>query len=235
LDTSAYVGDNVVQKTSQMKWYEGRTVLELLDELEQHRSQENKPLRLPLQDVYKFDDKRILAGRIESGKVAVGDELLFLPSKKTGVVKSIEKWNAPVPKEAVAGESIGIVLEDQIFVERGEMACRRADAPQVSRTVSANIFWMGDEHLQKGKTYLAKLTTQELECEVKAISRVINSSTLAEVSKEHHEVAKNEVAELELRFKKDVAFDRFDDIVETGRFVLVDGHRVCGGGIILKK
>lgn len=232
---SAYVGDNLVSRTSQMPWYEGPTLLEILDGLEHHRPAINKPFRLPLQDVYKFDKQRIFAGRVESGRVKAGDELLFLPSKKTSVVKSIERWNAPVRNEAGAGESIGLVLEDQIFVERGEVACHASAAPKVSHSFSANVFWLGDQHLQKGKNYVLKLTTQEAECTVKEVRRVINSSTLEEVSAQHHEVAKNEVAEVELAFKKDVVHDTFDDIVETGRFVLADGQRVFGGGIILKR
>ncbi len=232
---SAYVGDNVVSKTSQMPWYQGQTLLELLDGLDNSRPSEDKPFRLPLQDVYKFDKQRIFAGRIESGAVSVGDEVLFLPSNKTGVVKSVEKWNAPVEKKAVAGESIGIVLEDQIFVERGEIVCRQKSAPLVSRSFAANVFWMGNRHLEKGSKIILKLTTQETECVVESISRVINSSTLEEISTNAHEVAKNEVAEIILSTKKPVVFDSFDAVPETGRFVLVSDHQARGGGIILKK
>ena len=232
---SAYVGDNVVSKTSQMPWYTGKTLLETLDSLEHHRVAEEKPFRLPLQDVYKFDKQRILAGRIESGRVAAGDEILFLPSGKTGVVKSIEKWNTSAQKTATAGESIGLVLADQIFVERGEVACHPSQPPSTSHSFSANIFWMGNDHLRKGAKCLLKLTTQEIECVVEAVSKVINSSTLEEISTKAHEVAKNEVAEIIIRAKKPVAFDLFDEIAETGRFVLVSDRVVRGGGIILKK
>ncbi len=208
---SAYVGDNVVLRTSQMKWYTGPTVLELLDGLESPGRLENLPFRMPLQDVYRFDpQKRILAGRIVSGKVKVGDEVS-------------------------AGESIGLALEDQIFVERGEIACHPSSRLKTGREIHAHIFWMGDEHIQKGKAYQVKLTTEELEGVVQGISRVVNSSTLQEVSAQHREVAKNEVAEISLRFKKDIAFDTFDEIEPTGRFVLVDQRRVSGGGIILKR
>src|SRR3989344_980314 len=242
IPASAYVGDNIVSKTSQMPWYQGQTLLELLDGLDNYRPSEDKPFRLPLQDVYKFDKQRIFAGRIESGAVSVGDEVLFSPSNKTGIVKSIEKWNPPKnaggqvrPQKAAAGESIGIVLEDQIFVERGEIVCRQKSAPLVSRSFAANIFWMGNRHLEKGSKIILKLTTQETECVVESISRVINSSTLEEISTNAHEVAKNEVAEIILSTKKPVVFDSFDAVPETGRFVLVSEHQARGGGIILKK
>jgi sulfate adenylyltransferase large subunit len=231
---SAYVGDNVVMRTSQMPWYSGPTLIELLDSIEARKTATHKPLRFPLQDIYRFDsDKRYFSGRVEAGRIKAGDEVLFLPSKKTAVVRAIERWNAPERPEAEAGESIGITVEDQLFVERGEMVVHASAKPMVGRYFRANIFWMGEEHLQKGKTYQIKLTTQELECKVKNVVRVINSSTLDEVSKDHHEVAKNEVAELELEFKKDIVFDLFSESQETGRFVLVDNKRVTGGGIIL--
>lgn len=231
---SAYVGDNVVMRTSQMPWYSGPTLIEILDSVDSNAGAAHKALRFPLQDVYRFDsDKRYFSGRIEAGRIKAGDEVLFLPSKKTAVVRAIERWNAPERREAEAGESIGITVEDQLFVERGEVAVHASAKPHVGKSFRANIFWMGEEHLSKGKTYQIKLTTQEIECKVKNVVRVINSSTLDEVSKDHHEVAKNEVAELELEFKKDIVFDLFSDIQETGRFVLVDNKRVMGGGIVI--
>lgn len=232
---SAYVGDNVVMRTSQMPWYSGPTLIEILDSIDSHKDAANKALRFPLQDVYRFDsEKRYFSGRIESGRLKKGDEILFLPSKKTAVVHAIERWNVAETPEAEAGESIGITVEDQLFVERGEVGVHASAKPLVGKSFRANIFWMGEEHLAKGKSYQIKLTTQEIECKVKNVIRVINSSTLDEVSKDHHEVAKNEVAELELEFKKDIVFDPFNEIQETGRFVLVDNKRVSGGGIILQ-
>jgi len=231
---AAYLGENLVKKSQKMPWYDGKSLLEILDGLETPRSSEAKPLRFPLQDVYKFDKQRILAGRVESGVVSVGDEIVFLPSRKKGVVKSIEKWNTPVNTKASAGESIGLTLEEQIFVERGEIACPVSREASVSNSVLANIFWMGNKHLKKGAKCVLKLTTQEIECVVDSILKVINSSTLDEISKSAKEVAKNEVAEVILVTKKPAAFDPFEEITETGRFVLVEDRQVRGGGILLK-
>ncbi len=248
---SAYEGENLVSKSSKMPWVQGQAFLPLLDSLEKPKLPEDKPLRLPLQDVYKFDKQRIFAGRVESGKISAGDEVLFLPSGKTGTVKSIEKWHAPVQTAALAGESIGFTLTDPIFVERGEMVCSTSGArprlpdggqvpdgqgkPEVAYSFLAHIFWMGSQHLEKGAKCILKLTTQEIECQVDAVLKVINSSTLEEVSATARQVAKNEVAELILSTKKPVVFDTFDAIEETGRFVLVSDRQVRGGGIILKK
>lgn len=231
---SAYEGENLVSPSGKMPWYRGDALLPLLDSLEQHRLPEDSPLRLPLQDVYKFDKQRIFAGRVESGEISVGDKVLFLPSEKTGIVRSIEKWNAPKQETACVGESIGFTLEDQIFVERGEVVCHAATKPQMTNAFAANIFWMGSKHLEKGAKCVLKLTTQEVECTVDSILKVINSSTLEEITKTAREIAKNEVAEIILTAKKPIVLDSFEEINETGRFVLVQDRQVRGGGIILK-
>jgi sulfate adenylyltransferase subunit 1 (EFTu-like GTPase family) len=228
---SAYVGDNLVAHTSQMPWYKGPTFLELLDSLEGHRVSSDRALRFPLQDVYKFDKDRILAGRIESGTLSVGDKLLFLPSKKDGVVKSIERWHAPAAKSAAAGESIGIILEDQIFVERGEVAVHAKSPARTGRTFNANVFWLGDKHLEPGRPYIAKLTTQDVECSVKKIRRVINSSTLELIAEDASEIKNREVATVVIRTDKPVVVENFNKMEELGRFVL-GREDTSAGGII---
>lgn len=232
---SAYEGENLVKKSGKMPWYAGDSFLETLDALEAPKLSEDRPLRFPLQDVYKFERKRLYAGRIESGALAVGDELLFLPSGAKTKVRSVEKWNAPVQSRAAVGESIGVTLDDPVFAERGEMVCRLGSEPQVGSSFVANIFWMGGEHLEKGAKYKLKITTEEVECVVEAILKVVNSSTLEEVAGSAKAVAQNEVAEIILRTKKPIAFDAFDEITATGRFVLAGRQQILGGGIILKK
>lgn len=232
---SAYEGENLVSKSGKMPWFEGQALLPFLDSLDKPPLSADKPLRLPLQDVYKFDKDRIFAGRVESGKISVGEEVLFLPSGKTGVVKTIEKWSAPKQTAAFAGESIGFTLMDQIFVERGEVVCHGASRPEQAQSFLAHIFWMGSQHLERGAKCLLKLTTQDIECTVDAILKVVNSSTLEEVQSASRQIAKNEVAEIILSTRKPVVFDTFDVIEETGRFVLVSDRQVRGGGIILKR
>ena len=165
---------------------------------------ENQPLRFPIQDVYRFDERRILAGRVESGSIKVGDRLLFSPSNKVSTVKSIERWSAPKAESAGAGESIGITLTEQIFVERGsgrrseDHAAVRIDEVQGAR------FLAGQTAVQKGRKYKLKLATQEAECEIESIEKVIDASTLATISRSHNEifVGRHEVGELTLRTKK---------------------------------
>lgn len=234
IPVSAKNGINLAQSnTDEMPWYKGPNILEMLDQFEEHKVPSHLPFRFPVQDVYKFDDRRIIAGRVESGKVKVGDQVAFQPSNKKGVVQSIEAWSVPEqPTGAEASESIGFTLTEQLFIERGEMVSLVEDAPIVSTTFDANIFWMGKRHLEKGRVYSLKLTTQEVPCEVIEFKQVIDASTLETLSDQDY-AAKNDVAELTLKTKYPVVFDLFGSIPTTGRFVLVDEYDVCGGGIII--
>ena len=227
-------GDNIASRSPNTPWWHGPTVLETLDAFRVAELPKDQPLRFPIQEVYRFDDRRILAGRIESGTLRVGDKLLFSPTEKTSTVKSIERWNAPARDSASAGESIGITLTEQIFVARGAVAALESAPPYELSSFKARLFWLGKEPLARGKTYKLKLATQEVECHIEAIEKVIDASTLATVSRPESEpfVGRHEVAELSLRTRKPVAFDVHSDIAATGRFVIVDGYDVAGGGII---
>ncbi len=226
-------GDNIAALSSKnMPWYKGLTVLQALDEFNVPPKPTNLPLRFPIQDVYRFDHRRILAGRVESGTLKVGDRLVFWPSGKSSVVNTIERWSSPASLTASAGESIGVTLTEQIFVERGQVASHEQDAPGVAREFKANLFWMGRANMEIGKRYKLKLTTQELECEVKSIEKVIDASTLGQVEKSRNHVARNDVAELTLHARLPVALDNHHRIPESGRFVIVDDREVSGGGII---
>src|SRR5205823_5404845 len=108
-------GDNIAALSKNMPWWTGPTVVEALDQFKVAELPKDQPLRFPIQDVYRFDERRILAGRVESGSLKVGDRLLFSPSNKTSTVRTIERWNAPSHDAASAGESIGITLSEQIF------------------------------------------------------------------------------------------------------------------------
>jgi bifunctional enzyme CysN/CysC len=232
IPVSAKLGDNIVTPSSHMPWYKGPTVLETLALFQKERARAEQPLRLPLQDVYKFDARRILTGRITSGRLKVGDQLVFSPSNKTGTVQSLEAFNVePPPTEAEAGQSVGITLDEQIFVERGEIASHRDALPMVSTTFRANLFWLGKRPLDCRRKYLLRLATKEIACEVSAIHRIIDTTDLGQ-PQSGDAVSKNQVAELTLRMKSPIAFDLSSSFEATGRFVLVDEYDIAGGGII---
>ena len=163
IPVSAREGDGVARVTDNMAWYDGPTTLEALDRFPASVPTVDQALRFPVQDVYKFDDRRIIAGRIESGRLHVGDEILFSPSNKTARIKSIEGWNNSAPiLAASAGQSIGITLEEQLFIERGEIISHLEEPPMETNVFKAHLFWLGDKPVTVGKRYLMKLATARL-------------------------------------------------------------------------
>jgi len=232
---SASQGDNVATKSPNMPWYGGPTVLEALDRFEVAAPLQDLPLRFPIQDVYRFDHRRILAGRVESGTLRVGDRILFSPRNKVSTVKSVESWLHGARDVAWAGESVGITLTEQIFVERGQIGSPEPDAPIETDVFNAKLFWLGRQNLEVGRKIKLKLTTEEVECQIQSIEKLIDASTLAEIDpKSRQHIARNDVAEVTIRTKIPIAFDNYERIVPTGRFVLVDHRQVCGGGVIAK-
>ena len=227
-------GDNIAVISEKMPWWRGPTVIQALDSFRVTELPHDQPLRFPIQDVYRFDERRILAGRIESGSLKVGDRLLFTPGNKVSTVKSIERWNAPSRDVASAGESVGVTLSEQIFVERGAIAALETAPPYELTRFKARLFWLGRVPFRKGRLYRLKLATQEADCEIESIDKVIDASTLETISRKEKEilVGRHEVAELVIRTKRPIAFDVHADIPTTGRFVIVDGFEVSGGGII---
>jgi bifunctional enzyme CysN/CysC len=231
---SARNGFNVDKPArDEMPWYTGPTVTQMLDTFEPPKTLNELPLRFPVQDVYRFDSRRIIAGRIEAGTLKVGDKLIFSPNNKTSVVASIENWNAPEKDHAVAGESIGITLTEQIFVERGHIASLEDDAPIESNRFKARLFWMGKRNLVVGERYKLKLTTQELEAEVVSIEKIIDASTLESAGEGRGYIAKNDVAEVTIQTRGALVMDNHDRNPILGRFVIVDQRQVAGGGIIV--
>lgn len=229
---SAFEGQNITQPSDKLPWWHGMTALEAMDSIEKEKGLEHRALRFPIQDVYKFDDRRIIAGRIESGTLSAGDEITIYPEGKTTRVKTVEYW-APRDKKSTvkAGESVGITVTDEFFNKRGELITFASQKPLISNTFRANLFWMGKEPLVRGKKYKLKLATAECECELEQILRVMDAATLDGSQKEQIDL--NDVAEVVISCKDTLAFDTFANCAVTGRFVLVDGYDVAGGGIIM--
>jgi bifunctional enzyme CysN/CysC len=233
IPVSASSGENVTTDGGNaMPWFNGPNLLETLDRLDAARSAAELPLRFPIQDVYRKDKRRILAGRVESGTIRVGDQLVFSPHNKTARVATIERWGAPGTESASAGESIGITLSDHIFIERGHVASHEIDAPVESNRVRAKIFWIGREPLTTGARYRLKLVTQDVECQVVAVANVIDAATFDSAPAARSELRTNEVGEVTLQTRAPLVFDNHDRIPTLGRFVLADGGHLVGGGII---
>ncbi|MFZ3169363.1 MAG: GTP-binding protein [Candidatus Methanoperedens sp.] len=226
---SAKKGDFIANKTGNFDWYQGPTLLEALDTFKIKESANKKPLRFVVQDVYNFD-KRIIAGRIESGIIRKGDKIKVLPSGEETRVKSVEEYLKNVP-EAEAGKSIGITTEDKLFIDRGNVIVNGIDLPAVTNRIKANIFWMDKIPFKKGENLRFRCATQEVNCEIEKINTVINSSSLELIAEDSNEIKNREVANIIIRTDKPVVVENFNKMEELGRFVL-GREDICAGGII---
>lgn len=225
---SAREGANLKCRAGSMPWYAGPTLLEALDALPQPASAADLPLRMWVQDVYKFDERRIIVGRIESGQLRVGDRVLFSPSNASARVASIEAWNAPPPAAAGVGASVGITLDEDIFVERGQVASHAHSAPVVTNVFRARVFWLGRRPLATGGQYRLRHGAVETLAVVERIERIVDTETLSACA--GGEVPPGGIAEALLRVRGLLAMDDHAEHPVTGRFVLVDGHQIAGGG-----
>ncbi len=235
IPVSGREGDNITASINHMDWYQGDCLLDILDDFEKEKPDFKKPFRFPVQDVYKFtnkkDDRRIVAGNVESGSIKVGTEVVFYPSGKRSRIKSIEGFNIDPKETAYVGESAGFTLEEQIYVTRGDIMTNAAEIkPEVARRLRLNLFWMGKEPFVKNKDYFLKVGTAKVRCRLEEIHRLINASDLNSIQSE--QVNRHDVAECTLQLNKAIAFDTVDKIATTSRFVIVDDYEIAGGGII---
>ena len=241
IPASARFGENITARSTKMKWHRGPTLAEALDAMTPLAPPTDLPLRFCVQDVYKFDERRIIAGRIETGTLQVGDELVFSPANKMSIVQSIEHWQPVTSAEtspranggmAIAGDSIGIMLREQIFVERGYVASHSKDAPIETNRFHADLFWIARQPAHLSHLYTARLATQEVKCQIVSLEEVMDSSSLERRPTKADQLARNEVGRLTIQTRSPIVLDNHDRLPPLGRFVLVDDGMICGGGII---
>jgi len=229
---SARDGDGVAELTANINWYNGPTVVEAIDALTPARALNELALRLPVQAIYKFDDRRIVAGRIEAGHVGTGDEIVIMPSGKIAKVKSVEGWpDTPVTVRQGAGRSVGITLDRELFLERGDVIAHINSAPRDTRRLRARIFWLHDAPLKAGASVLVRLGTMESRATIVAIDKAVDPGELASV--ETAAIARNHVGEIDISLAKPVAVDPYVENPRTGRLVIEVNGRIAGGGLVL--
>jgi sulfate adenylyltransferase large subunit/phosphoadenylyl-sulfate reductase (thioredoxin) len=241
---SARHGDGVIERTAAIKWYRGPTVIEALDRFAPARPATALPLRLPVQAVYRFDDRRIVAGRIQSGRIAVGDEIAVAPSGKRALVRSIEAWPGngdPEPSEAGAGQSVGIMLDRELFIARGDVIAHAESRAPSGRRLKARIFWLQDSPLATRAFVSVRIGTAETRGTVTKIRNTIdpgdqsatNRNTVGQNQVGQNQIGQNQVGEVEITLSNPIAADRYEANPGTGRIVLDVGGYIAGGGLVL--
>jgi sulfate adenylyltransferase large subunit/phosphoadenylyl-sulfate reductase (thioredoxin) len=233
---SARHGDGVVVRTPGIAWYPGPTVIEALDRFAPARLVTELPLRLPVQAVYKFDDRRIMAGRLQSGRIAAGDEIVVAPSGKRAVVRSIETWPArgAGPQEAGAGQSVGITLDRELFIARGDMIGPLEQPAPSGRRLRARIFWLYESPLAAGAGVTVRIGAAETAGTITAVANTLDpGDQSAGAGSRPNEVGQNHVGEVEIALSNPIAADLYEANPRTGRVVLEYGGRIAGGGLVL--
>ena len=231
---TARLGDNVARRSDKMDWYDGMTLLEGLDQLEPAPSAELGPLRFPVQDIYQSNGEKILVGRMVSGTIKPGQNIMFHPLGKTATVDYVKVFEGQKEK-AVAGESIGLVLKEGGALQgltRGQVACDTDQSPNVTNTITATVFWMSGEPLQKGEEIELKCATRQVLCKVKKIRDRMNYSSLEILAEDADQLRETEVAIITLKADDYVSMDPFELVQETGRFVLMRDTDTVAGGVV---
>ncbi|MEM6811030.1 MAG: adenylyl-sulfate kinase [Pseudomonadota bacterium] len=224
-------GEMIVEKSDNLSWYQGPTLIEALDSFSVQDSVSSDKLRFPIQDIYRFDEKRILVGRIETGQLKLGDTLLFSPTNEKAKVISIENWpHYESANLAKAGQSIGITLSERIFVERGHVGAHEDNLPMLSNVFRSNLFWLSDEPLKIGNSYKVCFGTIESNITVQSIDKVIDTGTLESINT--NKVEKNNVAEVTFRSRDQLPIDAHTENNRMGRAVFYYKSNVVGGGLI---
>ncbi len=238
IPVSAREGDNITQASPHMPWYKGHSLLEQVDEFSKRESTTTTPFRFPVQDIYKFtkrqDDRRIYAGSVYSGSVNVGDEVVFQPSGKSSVIRSVEGFNIDEKETGQFGEALGFTLDPQIYIKPGELMVKANDVqPYISHRVRVNLFWMGRNPMIMGRTYKVKIAATRTSARLAQIINVLDAAEL-ETSQVKQQVERHDVAEVILEFTKPIAYDLVNYIETTGRLVIIDNYEIAAGGIILE-
>jgi translation elongation factor EF-1alpha len=223
---SALEGDNVYKPSQRMKWYEGSTLIEALDEVE--ISKELKPLRFVVQDTYLVDSDKIVVGRVESGTLRKGDEVIFQPSGVGGKIERIKAFDCEVP-EANVGDSIGIMVNKE--VKRGDV-CGLVEAPPIPTEEFLGEAVLLEKNLRKGDKLELRCGTRRVKCEIKEIKERINSETGEVVERNPAEITENEAATI-LFATEPLVVEKFSEIPELGRFILVRDRNI-GAGVVLE-
>lgn len=216
---SALNGDNVVNRSTQMDWYQGATLLELLETVQLSHDDTDNGARLPVQYVNRPNlDFRGFCGTLASGTIAVGDDVTVLPSGKTSSVKSIVTFEGELDSASI-GQAITLTLNDEVDVSRGDMIVT-GELPLVSQGANAKLVWMGEKPLELNRQYDIKIASKKTQVSVNELTHLINVNTL--VHEPASSLALNEVAQVKLNFAERVAFDLYNDVRDTGGFILID-------------
>ena len=226
---SALEGDNVVEKSDRTPWYEGTSLLEYLETVHIGNDHNLKDFRYPVQYVLRPNlDFRGFCGKVASGVIHKGDEVIALPSGKKSHVKSIVTYEGEI-NYAFPPMSVTLTLEDEIDVSRGEMLVHPDNVPMIGRNFEAMLVWMDEEKMDMEKSFFLKQTTNTSRTRIDSIEYKVDINTMEHLSIENGRLKKedvpmqlNQIAKVVLTSSKELFFDAYSDNKATGAFILID-------------
>ena len=217
---SAREGDNVVEKSTNTPWYDGPTLLYFLETVPIHADRNYKDFRYPVQYVLRPDlNFRGFCGKVASGVVKVGDEVMALPSMKKSRVQSIVTYEGEL-REAFPPQSVTITLEDEIDISRGEMIVHPDNVPNVGRHFTTMLVWMDEEPMDTGKQFFLKHNTNTTRATICALRNRVDVNTLEEKPGKPFQL--NEIGQVDILTAKTLFFDAYAKNRQTGAFILID-------------
>lgn len=228
---SARGGDMVSQRGENMPWFDGPTVFSAMLALDRRSRATDGSLRIAVQGVVRHDLQRIFVGRIVSGTLGVGDEILVSPARRTARVRSIETWPHSAKSEAHTGESVGFTLDGPLYVDRGDVISGVTEAPILSKRFRARLLWLGHRPLRVGDRFRLQIGTRQANVEIESFDRIIDIESLNR--NDADSVQTNDVAEVVFHSSELLALDRVARHAELGRFILLDGLDIVAGGTVL--
>ena len=235
---SAKYGDNVVERSSKMNWYEGSTLMFHLENVHISGDQNHIDCRFPVQYVIRpqdenYHDYRAYAGTIAGGVFRPGDKIMVMPSGFTSSIKLINTFDGPL-QEAFAPMSVSILLEDEIDIGRGDMLVRENNFPEVSQDIDIMLCWLNEKVLTEGSRYILRHTTKEVRCMVKEILYKIDITNLRRMEDDKI-FSSNDIGRVQLRTTQPILFDSYSRNRNTGSVILVDEgtNETVGAGMII--
>jgi len=235
---SALKGDNVVNKSKNMDWYDGATLLYALENIHIGSDLNQVDCRFPVQRVIRphsddYHDFRGYAGRIEGGIFKPGDEVMALPSGFTSKINSIETFDKKI-EEAFPPMSVVMTLEDDIDISRGDMIVRPNNQPHVGQDLEIMICWLNEKKLNPRGKYALKHTSKELRCIVKEVRYKVNINTLHRIE-DDLEIGLNDIARISIRTTQPLFYDSYKKNRATGSLILIDefSSETVGAGMII--
>ncbi len=236
---SALAGDMIVDRGENLSWYEGPTLLDILESAPAAHTEQAEDFRFPVQYVCRphdsanpaLHDYRGFMGRVESGEIAVGDAITVLPSGASSRIRSIELGTQSLPR-AIHEQSVTLLLEDEIDISRGDLIVKSAEAPEPVKQIDATVCWLSETPLSPARTYLVRHTTREVKAKLAKIDYRLDVNTLEREAA--NGLAMNDIARVTLKLAQPIVADRYLSNRATGAFIIIDEstNNTVGAGMI---